>query len=122
MALGVSLSEIPNSSRLSQNLYGDLVLDAFLLHSLLRDADVRGEQLSLPHGGLQRHRFYIALDQRNYRMAGTGQEMWAHACNKCMVFYRGPDEAICGFILNSVATLCSYNSHQIMLLLVLLMG
>ncbi|KIM76724.1 hypothetical protein PILCRDRAFT_77520 [Piloderma croceum F 1598] len=94
MALGVSLSEIPNSSRLSQNLYGDLVLDAFLLHSLLRDADVRGEQLSLLHGGLQRHRLDIALDQRNYRMAGTGQEMWAHACNKCMALYRGPDEAI----------------------------
>jgi hypothetical protein len=83
------------SSRLSHHLHSDLVLDAFFLHGLLRDVDRYGERLALPHGGLQRHRFDEALDRRNHRMAGTGQEMWAHRCYKCVKFYRGSDGVIC---------------------------
>lgn len=95
MALGTDLSNIPNDSRLSHNLSGDLVLDAFFLHALLREKYLHDEPLLLPHGGLQRQRFNRSLDERNTRMAGTGQEMWAHACNKCMKFYRAPDDKIC---------------------------
>jgi hypothetical protein len=86
---------MPNSSRLSHLLHADVVLDAFFLHALLRDFDENNHQLSLPHTGLQRHRFDCALDQRNYRMAGTGQEMWAHACDKCMYTYQGDDGNWC---------------------------
>ena len=91
LALGITALNIGNSSRLTHSLSAELVLDTFFLHGLLRDSDVRNQKLSLPHGGLQRHRFDQALDVRNNRMAGTGQEMWAHACNKCMHFYRGTD-------------------------------
>ncbi|KAJ7612384.1 hypothetical protein DFH06DRAFT_1345128 [Mycena polygramma] len=67
------------------------VLDAFLLHSILRDKNSRQEILSLPHGGPQNHRYNEALAERNYRMAGTGQPMWAHACHRCVKIYQGED-------------------------------
>lgn len=95
LALGQTASDIPNSSRLHDKLHGDLVLDAFFLHSLLRNVDKLQVRLSVPHGGLQRHRFDDALDERNYQMAGTGQEMWAHACKKCMYIYKGEDGNWC---------------------------
>lgn len=34
-------------------------------------------------------------------MAGTGQEMWAHACKKCTKLYRGEDGRVCMYILVS---------------------
>jgi hypothetical protein len=71
------------------------VLDAFFLHALLRDKDLRGEHLHVPHAGLQRHRFDTALNERNYRMAGNGQAMWAHACSACMKIYQGEDGELC---------------------------
>jgi len=40
------------SAHLSHHLYSDLVLDAFFLHGLLRDADRYDERLVLPHSGL----------------------------------------------------------------------
>lgn len=95
LALGSGISNVPNSSRLSDLLHVDVVLDAFFLHGLLRDFDKNCCQLSVPHSGLQRHRFDDALDKRNYRMAGTGQEMWAHACNKCMYIYQRDDGNWC---------------------------
>ncbi|KAJ7135526.1 hypothetical protein C8R46DRAFT_1181090 [Mycena filopes] len=79
------------ASRLSNDLTGDLVLDSFLLHAILQDKQARREPLSLPHHGHQNHRFDEALAERNYRMAGTGQPMWAHACNRCMKIYQGED-------------------------------
>ncbi|KAJ7439728.1 hypothetical protein B0H11DRAFT_1687812, partial [Mycena galericulata] len=88
-ALGVS--DLPNASRLVNELTGDHVLDAFLLYAILKDKNGRREPLSLPHHGHQDHRFDEALAERNYRMAGTGQPMWAHACNRCMKIYQGED-------------------------------
>ena len=97
LALGITAPDIGNSSRLTHSLSEELVLDTFFLHGLLRDSDVRNQKLSLPHGGLQRHRFNQALDVRNNCMAGSGQEMWTHACNKCMHFYCGTDGHICKY-------------------------
>ena len=37
----------------------------------------------VPNSGSQSDRFSGALLERNLRIAGTGQEMWAHACNLC---------------------------------------
>jgi hypothetical protein len=95
MALGNTSTSIPNSSRLNQDLHGDLVLDAFFLHAILRRKDINHDILSLPHHGVQRLRFQDALDDHNYAMAGTGQEMWPHACAKCMQLYTGADGNTC---------------------------
>ncbi|KAJ7847163.1 hypothetical protein B0H13DRAFT_1451469, partial [Mycena leptocephala] len=67
------------------------VLDAFFHHAVLRDKASQDEVLSLLHHGPQRHRLDHALQERNYRMVGTGQEYWAHACNRCMKIYQGDD-------------------------------
>ncbi|KAJ7131748.1 hypothetical protein C8R43DRAFT_895691 [Mycena crocata] len=88
-ALG--LSHLPEQSRLHLALNGDLVLDAFLLHAILHDKHKCHEPLSLPHAGYQNHRFDEELAARNYRMAGTGQDMWAHTCHRCMKIYQGED-------------------------------
>jgi hypothetical protein len=95
LALGHGASDVGNSSRLSDRLVGEVVLDSFFLHALLRGHDDNLEKLSLPHGGLQGRRFDQALNERNYRMAGTGQEMWAHACRKCMYVFRGSNGNWC---------------------------
>ncbi|KAJ7166282.1 hypothetical protein B0H12DRAFT_1040638, partial [Mycena haematopus] len=89
-ALGNS-SSIPNSSRLIHELTGELVLDSFLFHSVLRDKSRRREILTLSHGNLQNHALDDALAERNYRMAGTGQWQWSHACDGCMRVYEGED-------------------------------
>ena len=72
-----------------------MVLDAFFLNALLRDKAVQGKLLQLPHHGAQNQRFDAQLSARNMRMAGTGQEMWAHACDECMHIYRGEDGQLC---------------------------
>ncbi|KAJ7231496.1 hypothetical protein C8J57DRAFT_1480895 [Mycena rebaudengoi] len=71
--------------------WGDIVLDSFLLHGILRDKNKQQEVLSVPHNSSQNHRLDQALAERNYCMTGTGQDMWAHACNKCMKIYQGQD-------------------------------
>ncbi|KAJ7178438.1 hypothetical protein C8R43DRAFT_872162, partial [Mycena crocata] len=88
-ALGKSL--VPNSSHLIHELTGELVLDAFLFHAILRDKRRHKETLSVPHHDYQNHRLDEALAERNYRMTGTGQPQWAHACDKCMKVYKGED-------------------------------
>ncbi|KAJ7086968.1 hypothetical protein C8R44DRAFT_650414, partial [Mycena epipterygia] len=89
--LAFAWSDLPNASRLDHELTGDLVLDSFFLHAILHDKQSRREPFSVPHHGYQNHRFDEALAQRNYQMAGTGQPMWAHACNRCMKIYQGDD-------------------------------
>ncbi|KAJ7221442.1 hypothetical protein GGX14DRAFT_353507, partial [Mycena pura] len=89
--LALGMSSVPNASRLSHQLDGELVLDAFFLHAVLRDQSTWHQVLSLPHHGPQRHRLDEAFRQRNYYMAGKGQEMWAHACDRCMKVYQGED-------------------------------
>ncbi|KAJ7918548.1 hypothetical protein B0H13DRAFT_1607201, partial [Mycena leptocephala] len=89
-ALGNS-SSIPNSSQLLHQLDGELVLDAFLFHAILRDKSRRHEVFSVPNGGYQNHRLDEALAEHNYRMAGTGQWHWNHAFDGCMKVYQGED-------------------------------
>ncbi|KAJ7510345.1 hypothetical protein B0H11DRAFT_1702034, partial [Mycena galericulata] len=83
---------IPNSSRLIHELTGELVLDSFLFHAILRDKSRRREILSVPHANYQNHRLDEALAERNYRFAGTGQPQWPHACDGCMKVYQGEDD------------------------------
>ncbi|KAJ7688031.1 hypothetical protein B0H17DRAFT_938814 [Mycena rosella] len=84
-------SEAPSAPRLKDELAGDLVLESFFLHSILRDKIHRNEPLALPHHGPQNHRFDEVLAECNYRMVGTGQEMWAHTCHRCTKIYQGED-------------------------------
>jgi hypothetical protein len=88
-------SAIPIESRLIFELSGELVLDSFLFHAVLRDKSRRWEILSLPHHDYQNHRLDEALAERNYRMAGTGQWHWRHACDGCMKLYQGQDNQWC---------------------------
>ncbi|KAJ7165361.1 hypothetical protein C8R46DRAFT_1163693 [Mycena filopes] len=89
--LALGQSSIPNASRLTHQLDGELVLDAFFHHAVLRHKSSRHQILSVPHSGPQRHRLDEALNERNYYMVGTGQEFWAHTCNRCMKLYQGED-------------------------------
>ncbi|KAF7364569.1 hypothetical protein MVEN_00325900 [Mycena venus] len=89
--LALGLSSIPNASRLMHQLDGELVLDAFFHNAVLRDKAAQHQVLSVTHHGDQRRRLDAALQERNTRMMGTGQEFWAHACNRCMKLYQGED-------------------------------
>ncbi|KAJ7121167.1 hypothetical protein C8R44DRAFT_622980 [Mycena epipterygia] len=60
------------------------ILESFFLHALLRDAMKRGATLAVPHHGSNTERLNTALEARNSRMVGTGQDQWAHACDGCM--------------------------------------
>ncbi|KAF8579378.1 hypothetical protein K439DRAFT_1620562 [Ramaria rubella] len=62
------------STFLKKSMDGELVLDAFFLHALLRDNMKRGACLSVPHHGGHNDRFTDALNERNLRMAGTGED------------------------------------------------
>ena len=64
-------------------LTGDVVWHAFYLHALLLDCHRHGSQLRVPHHGSHSQRYQAVLDKRNQKMAGTGQPMWAHACDEC---------------------------------------
>ncbi|KAJ7169095.1 hypothetical protein C8R43DRAFT_876347, partial [Mycena crocata] len=89
--LALGTSTIPNASRLSHNLDGELVLDAFFYHAVLRDKSLRYQILSVPHHYTQNHCLEQAMKEHNYRMVGTGKEMWAHTCDRCMKVYQGED-------------------------------
>ncbi|KAK0222261.1 hypothetical protein IW262DRAFT_1296832 [Armillaria fumosa] len=57
-------TNVPNNLKYHAVMTGEMVYDAFFLH---------------------------ALEERNIRMVGTGQEQWAHRCKICMHLIRGPD-------------------------------
>ncbi|PBK61320.1 hypothetical protein ARMSODRAFT_897040, partial [Armillaria solidipes] len=87
-------TNVPNNFVLNNKLTAELVYEAFFLHGLLLDAYNRGASLSLPNSGEQRDRMDKALEERNKRMVGTGQEFWAHRCKVCMQLFEGPDGKI----------------------------
>lgn len=61
----------------------EVVWDSFWLYGLLLSAERYGEALAVPHGGNHTDRWAESLAARNQRMAGTGQPLWAHACDEC---------------------------------------
>lgn len=85
-------ARLPQNDRTTASkMNGEIVLYAFFIYALLRDSSNRDTHLKLPHRGENRIRLSAALAARNLRMAGTGQEMWAHACNLCMKRVPGPN-------------------------------
>lgn len=69
--------------------------DGFFLHALLRDTWNRNIALDLPHRGENSSRLNTALSERNSQIAGTGQQLWAHACDHCMKVVTGLDGTLC---------------------------
>ena len=77
-------NRIPISWRYSLDMNTGTVWDAFFLHGLIMDSLDREETLELPHNGEdQSTRIDVALEHRNVRMVGPGQEYWNHACSRC---------------------------------------
>jgi hypothetical protein len=64
------------------------VWDTFVILSLLHDCEGRGLQLEVPHTGLQKDRFTIAMRQCNSRLVREGQPEIDHWCRKCTRIYR----------------------------------
>ncbi|RDX42272.1 hypothetical protein OH76DRAFT_1363125 [Lentinus brumalis] len=81
------------SDSTAQDLSGELVWNAFYLHALLDFKHRRSEHLELPHNGAQTsRRGEQAADERNRLMTGTGQPLWAHACDDCERIIRPPPD------------------------------
>ncbi|KDQ12188.1 hypothetical protein BOTBODRAFT_89130, partial [Botryobasidium botryosum FD-172 SS1] len=60
------------------------VMDGFLIHSLLQDLCERSSYLEVREDAeSQILRLRPALEARNKRMVGIGQEMWNHICDVC---------------------------------------
>lgn len=68
-------------------LTSEHVWDGFLTLSLLEDHQARLETLVVPHDGLQKDRFTVAVRARNARIQLYGQEETRHYCNKCIRTY-----------------------------------
>ena len=62
----------------------DHVWDAFFIYALLLDTNERNVPLDLDHNAPDNaQRLRAALDARNERIVGPGQELWNHACDLC---------------------------------------
>jgi hypothetical protein len=65
----------------------EMVWHGFFINSSLRHFTRTQGTLSVDHGGDNRKRLDQVLEQRNRFMAGTGQEMWPHACYDCQKIF-----------------------------------
>ncbi|KAJ7577697.1 hypothetical protein C8J56DRAFT_1007158 [Mycena floridula] len=84
---------LPTDWKLSFDLDVDNFWDGFFLYSLLLDCHEQQPKVTLVlnhQAPSQAERVQPALQQRNMRMAGTGQEGWSHACQCCC--YEWEDE------------------------------
>ncbi|KAJ7705216.1 hypothetical protein B0H16DRAFT_1346377, partial [Mycena metata] len=71
----------------------DDVYNSFFLHALLLDHHERDVVLQLQHNApSQAERLHPALEARNIRMAGPGQEEWNHFCDLCCHVYQDEEE------------------------------
>ncbi|KAK7683616.1 hypothetical protein QCA50_013454 [Cerrena zonata] len=76
----------PGLPWVSLKMRPDDILNGFFLYSLLLQKAEQGEYLILPHTAEnQKLRLQPALQERNSRMEGTGQEYWNHACDTCFI-------------------------------------
>jgi hypothetical protein len=82
----------PANWQISLDLDVEDVWNGFFFHSLLLDHIERGVVLELDHNApSQAARLHPALQARNERMAGPGQEEWNHACDDCCWVFRDGD-------------------------------
>ena len=79
---------VPAVWHVSLEMDVDHVWDSFYIYSLLLDHAERDAVLYLDHNAVsQAKRIRPALQARNRRMRGTGQEEWSHACELCAWAY-----------------------------------
>lgn len=72
----------------SLELHETDVLNGFFIYSLLLDHAEQKSVLCLDHNSpSHRHRLKPALQARNARMEGFGQEEYTHACNLCYIVF-----------------------------------
>ncbi|KAJ7213086.1 hypothetical protein GGX14DRAFT_393285 [Mycena pura] len=93
LQIGVD-DEIVNSPLLME-MAQDVVLEAFFMYSLLQRVQHAGESLHLLHNEHHNRRIDVALDQFNFKMAGTGQPHYLHACHDCLKFVKDPEGNLC---------------------------
>ncbi|KAF7351601.1 hypothetical protein MSAN_01592600 [Mycena sanguinolenta] len=78
------------------------VFNSFFLHALLLDHLERQDILQLRHDAPSHaERLRPALEARNSRMAGTGQEEWNHYCDLCCCIFQ---EDAAWYFLHSAIT------------------
>ncbi|KAJ7037282.1 hypothetical protein C8F04DRAFT_1257200 [Mycena alexandri] len=78
---------------LSLQMDVDNVYNSFFLHALLLDHHERDAIFELEHNApSQAERLRPALEARNIRMAGPGQEEWNHFCDLCCYIYQDENE------------------------------
>ncbi|KAF7976972.1 hypothetical protein HWV62_5047 [Athelia sp. TMB] len=81
---GDRVTRLPRDWGHSLDLSTETVWDAFFLNGLILDAKGWNTALELRHDAPdQATRLRPALEARNKRMVGPGQELWNHACNIC---------------------------------------
>ncbi|KAK1233689.1 hypothetical protein PQX77_002846 [Marasmius sp. AFHP31] len=76
-------SLLPLDWPISTKITLEIVSDGFYLYSLILDHAERSVLLRLDNTGQHQSRLNKALQERNLRMAGPGQEGWNHACDGC---------------------------------------
>ncbi|KAJ7241324.1 hypothetical protein B0H12DRAFT_1250422 [Mycena haematopus] len=80
------------------------VFNSFFLYALLLDHLERQDILQLQHDAPSHaERLRCALEVRNSRMAGTGQEEWNHYCDMCCYIYQ-EEHDWCLYFLRSAIT------------------
>jgi hypothetical protein len=85
-------SSLPAAYSKSFTLDVEDVWNGLFLYWLLEDAEERMESLNLVHDApSQAKRLEPALQARNLRIAGPGQEAWNHVCDLCCWFNEQPD-------------------------------
>ncbi|KDQ52939.1 hypothetical protein JAAARDRAFT_183569 [Jaapia argillacea MUCL 33604] len=94
---------LPSSWNRSLLMKIDDVWNGFFFHSLFLDCEERGTTLELQHDApTQGLRLRPALQERNIRMVGPGQENWNHVCDKCTWFFTNDDGVVC-YLRSTVA-------------------
>jgi len=68
------------------------IWDAFVLLTLLRDCEVGGRLLDLPHNGYQKDHFTTAMEEQNLHIIREGQSELRHRCKKCTCIYEWHDD------------------------------
>jgi predicted nucleic acid-binding Zn-ribbon protein len=78
------------------------------MHALLVDRQTHSTVLDIPHKApSQADRLRPALEERNLRMMGPGQELWNHACEKCTYVFAAEDGHLRKYI-----NICELNKCQ----------
>jgi hypothetical protein len=80
----------PDEWAFNFDISSDNVYDRFLILSLLEDHEQHHDTLTVPHDGLQKDRFKLAMQEQNQQMRLYQPEL-QHHCEGCCRIYFGDD-------------------------------